>query len=203
MTSTKKNRGFTMLELLMTIAISLTMAGVTFMALKPLLNQSHVDSAYDTTLSAISGYQSQATSRTRRYILTFSTPGTITVQYWGYAAPPAASPAPVTVATYTLPPDIQFAVQAGFPNPGPDGFGNGTQPVAFSPCTVIEAGQPCLIFYPDGSGQDDLGEYNGGVVYLTRPGDLYSFRAISVIGPSGKIVGWRLYNQSGNTWVQQ
>jgi prepilin-type N-terminal cleavage/methylation domain-containing protein len=197
----RKNRGFTMLEMLVTIAISLTLAGITFMALMPLYNQNRVDAAYDTTLSVMSSYRSQATSQTRRYILTFSAPGTITVQYWPGGAP--VSPAPVTVASYTLPPDIQVAVQAGFPNPGPDGFGDGTQPVAFSPCAITEAGQPCLIFTPDGSAQDDAGNYNGGVVYLTRPGDLYSSRAISVIGPTGRVRGWRLYKQSGNVWVQQ
>jgi hypothetical protein len=48
-----------------------------------------------------------------------------------------------------------------------------------------------------------MGNYNSGVIYLTRPSDMYSSRAVSVIGPSGKIRGWRLYNQSGNVWVQQ
>jgi prepilin-type N-terminal cleavage/methylation domain-containing protein len=196
--TSRKNRGFTVIELLITIGISLTIAGITFVALMPVLKQNHVDAAYDTTFSAVRTYRSQATMQSQRYVLMFSSPGTITVQNW-----PGSSPAPVTVATFTLPPDIQFAVQAGFPNPGPDGFGDGTQPVAFNACTVIESGQPCLVFYPDGSAQDDQGYYNGGVVYLTRAGDLYSSRAISVIGPSGKTRGWRLYNESGNTWVQQ
>jgi hypothetical protein len=147
----------------------------------------------------MSSYRSLAITQTRRYILTFSAPGTITVQYWSGNA----SPVPVTVATYTLPTDMQFAVQAGFPNPGPETLSSGTEAVAFNPCTVTEAGQACLIFYPDGSAQDDMGNYNSGVVYVTRPGDMYSSRAVSVIGPSGKIRGWRLYNQSGNVWVQQ
>jgi prepilin-type N-terminal cleavage/methylation domain-containing protein len=195
----RKNRGFTMMELVITLAIGLAMAGVTFVALMPLFKANRVDAAYDTTFSMISGYRSQAITLGRRYILTFSTPGTITVQYWPGVVPGA----PATVTTYTLPADVQFAVQAGFPNPGPESLGDGTAAVAFAPCTVIAAGQPCLIFYPDGSAQDDAGQINSGVVYLTRPSDLYSSRAISVIGASGKVRGWRLYNQSGNTWVQQ
>ena len=107
------------------------------------------------------------------------------------------------MATYTLPTDMQFAVQAGFPNPGPESVSSGTEAVAFNPCTAVESGQSCLIFFPDGSAQDDMGNYNSGVIYLTRPSDMYSSRAVSVIGPSGKIRGWRLYNQSGNVWVQQ
>src|SRR5437764_4382123 len=106
---TKETRGFSLVELLVTIAIGMTMAGVTFMALMHLFKQNHVDAAYDTTLSVIRNYRNQSLSQSKRYILTFTSPGTITVQYWGVGLP--VSPPPVTVATYMLPPDIQFAVQ--------------------------------------------------------------------------------------------
>jgi prepilin-type N-terminal cleavage/methylation domain-containing protein len=195
-----KNRGFSLLELLIVISIGLTMAGITFMAMKPLFNQNHVDQAYDTTLSVIRTYRNQSIIQSKRYIVFFSAPGTITVQYWGVGVP--ISPAPVTVATYTLPNDIQFAVQAGFPNPGPDNFGTGTTAVTINNCALV--GQSCLIFYPDGSAQDDLGNFNSGVVYLSRPADLYSSRAVSIFGTTGRIRGWRLYTIAGNnTWVQQ
>jgi len=205
--TSSKNRGFSLLELLIVIAIGLTMAGVTFMAMIPLFKQNHVDQGYDTTLSTIRNYRNQSIIQNKRYILTFTAPGTITVQRWDHVPPPAADPAPVQVATYTLPQDIQFAVQTGFPNPGPDGFGTGTTPVVFNACVVVASGNPCIVFYPDGSAQDDAGNpgnYNSGVVYLMRPGDLYSARAINIWGTTGRIRGWRLYNQSSvNTWVQQ
>ena len=199
--TSRKNRGFSLLELLIVIAIGLTMAGVTFIALMPLFKQNHIDQAYDTTLSVLRSYRNQSIEQSKRYILTFTTPGTITVQYWGVAVP--VSPAPVTVATYTLPPDMQFAVQSGFPATTPDG--QGTAAISLNACTVVEAGNPCLIFYPDGSAQDDSGNYNSGIVYITRPtSNMYSSRAITVMGTTGRVRGWRLYNQSGsNIWVQQ
>jgi len=199
--TSRKNRGFSLLELLIVIAIGLTMAGVTFIALMPLFKQNHIDQAYDTTLSVLRSYRNQSIEQSKRYILTFTTPGTITVQYWGVAVP--VSPAPVTVATYTLPPDMQFAVQSGFPATTPDS--QGTAAISLNACTVVEAGNPCLIFYPDGSAQDDSGNYNSGVVYITRPtSNMYSSRAITVMGTTGRVRGWRLYNQSGsNIWVQQ
>lgn len=196
----RKNRGFSLLELLIVIAIGLTMASVTFMALMPLFKQSHVDAAYDTTLSVIRTYRNQAITQSKRYILTFTPPGTITVQYWGVGVP--VSPAPVTVATYTLPQDIQFAVQAGFPAAAPDSFGTGGTAIDFDQGMGLGS-QDYIMFMPDGSSQDTLGNYNSGVLYLTRPGDLYSSRAISVFGTTGRIRGWRLYDQAGNTWVQQ
>lgn len=195
-----KNHGFSLLELLITIAIGLTMASVTFMALMPLFKQNHVDAAYDTTLEAIRNYRNQSITQSKRYILTFTTPGTITVQYWGVGVP--VSPAPVTVATFSLPPDIQFAVQAGFPAAAPDSFGSGVTAIDFDQGMGLGS-QNYIMFMPDGSSQDVLGNYNSGVIYMTRPGDLYSSRAISVFGTTGRIRGWRLYNQAGNTWVQQ
>lgn len=198
--TSRDNRGFSLLELLVTIAIGFTLAGVTFMAMMPLFKQNHVDQAYDTTLSVMRNYRNQSITQGKRYILIFTAPRTITVQYWGVAVP--VNPAPVTIATYTLPQDMQFAVQAGFPNPGPDGFGTGAVPVTMNACAVT--GTSCLIYYPDGSAQDDLGNFDNGVVYMSRPGDVYSGRAITLFGATGRIRGWRLYNQGGaNKWVQQ
>ncbi len=197
----RKNRGFSLLELMIVIAIGLTMAAVTFIAMMPLFKENHVDQAYDTTLSVIQNYRNQSITQSKRYIVTFTAPGTITVQYWGVAVP--ISPAPVTVATYTLPPDIQFAVQAGFPASAPDGFGTGGTAIDFDQGVGLGS-QPYIMFMPDGSSQDVLGNYNSGVLYLTNPTSLYSSRAIDVWGTTGRIRGWRLYNQSGiNTWVQQ
>jgi prepilin-type N-terminal cleavage/methylation domain-containing protein len=199
MTSSEKH-GFSLLELLVTISIGMTMAGVTFVALMPLFKQNNVDTAYDTTISVIRNYRNQSISQSRRYILTFTAPGTITVQYWGVAVP--VSPPPVTVATVTLPRDIQFAVQAGFPAAAPDSFGAGGTAIDFDQGMGLGS-QNYIMFMPDGSSQDTLGNYNSGVVYLTRPGDMDSSRAISVFGTTGRVRGWRLYSQSGNTWVQQ
>jgi type II secretory pathway pseudopilin PulG len=195
----RNDNGFTLLELLVVIGIGFILAGVSVMALMPLYKQNHVDQAYDTTLSVIRSYRNQSITTSKRYILTFTSPRTITVQYWGVGVP--VNPAPVTVATYTLPSDMQFAVQSGFPNPGPDGFGTGAAAVTLNNCVVIS--QACLIFQPDGSAQDDLGNFDNGVVYITRTGDLYSSRAITIWGATGRVRGWRLYNNSGNTWVQQ
>lgn len=199
MTSNKR-RGFSLLELMITIAIGLTMAGVTFIALMPLFKQNTVDAAYDTTLSVIRTYRSQSITQSKRYIIAFTPPGTITVQYWGVGVP--VSPAPVTVATYTLPADIQFAVQGGFPANAPDGFGTGGTAIDFDQGMGLGS-QNYIMFMPDGSSQDLQGNFNSGVVYLTRPNDLYSSRAVSVFGTTGRIRGWRLYSQGGNTWVQQ
>src|SRR5271169_3398698 len=72
-----KNRGFSLLELLITIAIGLCMAGITFMAMKPLLNENHVDQAYDTTLSVVRNYRNLSITNSKRFIVYFTAPRTI------------------------------------------------------------------------------------------------------------------------------
>jgi type II secretory pathway pseudopilin PulG len=196
----RSNRGFSLLELLITVALGFTMAAVAVMAIMPLFNQNHTALAYDTALSTLRNYRTLSITQSKRYVLYFTPPGTITVAYWGVAVP--VSPAPVTVATFTLPQDVQFGVQASFPNPGPDSFGTGNVAVTVNNCPIVT--QNCVVFYPDGSAQDDQGNYNSGVIYLTRTGDTYSSRAITLFGTTGRIRGWRLYNQGGvNKWVQQ
>jgi prepilin-type N-terminal cleavage/methylation domain-containing protein len=69
------NRGFTLLELIITIAIGLVMAGVSFIALMPLFKVNHVNAAYDTTLSVMRNYRNQSITQSKRYILTFTPPG--------------------------------------------------------------------------------------------------------------------------------
>jgi Tfp pilus assembly protein FimT len=202
----RKARGFSLLELMIVVAIGFTMAGVAFMSLMPLFKKNHVDQAYDTTLSVIRQYRSLSVTQSKRYVVLFTAPRTITVQYWGVGTPVA--PAPVTVATYSLPQDVSFAVQAGFPTAAPDGFGTGTTAIAFNACASVEGGNPCLVFYPDGTGRDDAGNpgnYNNGIVYMTQPqSDKYSSRAITVWGATGRVRGWRMIGQSNVAkWVQQ
>lgn len=191
------------------IAIGLTMAGVTMMALMPLFTKSHVDRAYDTTLSALRTYRNLAIANGARYVLIPTAPGTITVQFWPYVQG-GVSPAPTTVASINLPPDVSFTTVAGFPSPGPDGFGAGNNAIYFQNnngvadnCNIVVAGEPCIVFYPDGSAQDDAQNYINGVIYLYQ-NSLLSARAIDIWGTTGRVRGWRLYTPSGvATWYQQ
>lgn len=207
--SSRKNRGFSVVELMIVVVIGIIMTGVSLMALMPLLKQDHLDQAYDTTMSVLRTYRNQAITQGNRYIISFPTTQTIQVQLWGYNQATGLSLAPQLAYTYKLPTDIKFAVQAGFPAATPDGFGTATTAIFTTfACPITQAGSPCVVFYPDGSAQDDQGnpgDYNNSLFYLTLTnGNLYSSRAISVWGATGRVRGFRLYKESGtNTWVQQ
>ncbi len=206
----RKALGFSLLEMMIVLAIGIILTSITFMSLQPVLNQSHVNSAYDTTLMALRNYRSRAITERRRYIVAFTAPRTITISSWGAASPVA--PAPVLVSTLTLPPDVQFMVQAGIPSTPPtvpDGFGVGAVPIDFG--QGLGAGSlNYVMFMPDGTSQDQSnpaggsGNLNSGVLYLGRTNELLSMRAITVFGGTGRIRGWRLVNQGGGPqWTQQ
>jgi prepilin-type N-terminal cleavage/methylation domain-containing protein len=205
MALTKKS-GFSLLELMITLSIVLIMAAVTFIGLRPMLNQSHVDSAYATTLMALRNTRNLAITQSHEYFVNFNPggfpPGTIQIQYQPPAIGGVAQPIQ-QVITYSIPADISFAVQAGFPANAPDGFGTGANAIDFESVPGIPLNY--VVFMPDGSAQDQLGNYNSGVVYLTRLNDSFqNSRAVTVWGATGRIRGWRLVLQGGvKTWVQQ
>jgi prepilin-type N-terminal cleavage/methylation domain-containing protein len=204
-----KNRGFSLLELMITITFALIISGVTFISLAPVMNQSHMNSAYGTTLMALRNTRNLAITQSHEYYVNFNPTGfpagTIQVQYQPPAVGAGLAPPLQQVITYTIPSDITFAVKAGFPASTPDSFGAGANAIDFGQAL---AGEPLnyVVFMPDGSSQDNLGNFNSGIVYLTRPTDttIYSSRAITVWGATGRIRGWRLNQVGGVTeWVQQ
>jgi type II secretory pathway pseudopilin PulG len=202
-----RQRGFSLLELLITVAIGFTLAGVTFIAMRPLFSRSHLDTSYDTTLMVLRNTRHLSITQSHQYYVNFNPAGfpagTIQVTYQP-AAVAGVLPPVQNVNTYSLPSDVSFAVAAGFPANAPDSFGSGITAIDFG--QGLGGGSLTYVsFMPDGSSRDSLGNYNSGVVYLTQPANtIYSSRSITVWGSTGRIRGWRLVQQAGAPiWVQQ
>lgn len=194
--------------MLVVVAIGFALASMSVVALMPLLRRNHVDTAYDTVLGVLQNTRHLAITQTHQYYVNFNpagfAAGTIQVTY----QPPAVGgilPAIQQVALYTLPPDISFGVMNKFPANAPDTFGAGLVPIDFG--QGLGAGSLTYVcFLPDGSSQDNLGNYNSGIVYLIRTNtvDITASRAVTVWGATGRIRGWRLYPQGGGyIWEQQ
>jgi type II secretory pathway pseudopilin PulG len=202
-------RGFSLLEMMTVVSLVIVMAAVTFTAFVPVFNTQHVTSAYNSTLTTLRRARDQAATDMRTYVVTFTAPGTITVQQSISATGTCQIPPTGNVlVTTVLPPDVTFATQTGTPTSNttapttPDMFGNAGFAIDFD--QGYTPGSNTICFNPDGTATDALGNTNNGVVYMSRTGDLYSSRAITLWGSTGRIRGWRLYNLSGvNTWQQQ
>jgi prepilin-type N-terminal cleavage/methylation domain-containing protein len=205
----KRQRGFSLLELMITIAIGLTLAGITFIAMIPMFRRNHVDLAYDTTLMVLRNTRHLAITQSHQYYVNFNPAGfpagTIQVTYQPPAIGGGALPPVQQVATYTLPGDVSFAVMGGFPASTPDNFGSGIVAIDFG--QGLGGGSLNYVcFGPDGSSRDSLGNYNSGVIYLSRTTDPqpYNSRSITVWGATGRVRGWRFDRQAGAPiWIQQ
>lgn len=206
--ASRKQNGFSLLELMITVSFSLIIGGITYMGLRSLLYQSHVNTAYETTLMVLRNTRNLAITQGHEYFVNFNPAGfpagTIQVEYQPPAVGAGAAPPLEQVITYSIPADVAFAVQAGFPASAPDSFGTGVSPIDFGQTL---AGEPLnyVVFMPDGSSQDSLGNFNSGIVYITQTaGGVYASRAITVWGATGRVRGWTLSPVSGvSTWVQQ
>jgi prepilin-type N-terminal cleavage/methylation domain-containing protein len=205
--------GFTLLEMMIVVAIGITASLIAVMGMVPVLNQQHVNNAYNTTLAAMRQARDNAVSQRTSYSVTFSriaTPNTIVV-----APTISGFTGDQSNATYQLPIDVTFGVQSAMASAtAPDGYGSGTAPIDFGyPAPGNTGGGQLVVYFcPDGSSQNSGGagncsgmnNWSGGVVYLTRGTDTLGSRAITLWGGTGRIRGWRLYS-TGSTyqWVRQ
>jgi prepilin-type N-terminal cleavage/methylation domain-containing protein len=196
--ASRRTRGFSLLELMIVVAIMLIAVSISIMSLQPALRAERVTNAYNTTLSTMRRARELAIGQRRTYVVTFSaaTPSSITI------TPASVTPGGLT-ATYTLPDDVSFATMTGLPAVAPDGFGTGATAIDFD--QGIGAGNKNAVYFmPDGSAQDINNNTNNGVVYLCRPGELGSMRAITLWGATGRLRGWRIATVAGvSTWKQQ
>jgi len=200
-TVSHRARGFSLLETMIVVSIMLIAACISFITLQPTLQQAHANAAVDQTFMWMRQYRQRAIDEQKRYIITFAAPRTIQISRWDFALP--VSPAPVVLYTETLPQDVSFQTLGTFPAPPPDAFGNGATAIDFGQGIGL-GGLNYVVFMPDGSSQDVVGNLNSGVIYMTRNADTYSSRAVTVLGATGRLRGWQVVQQAGApAWVQK
>jgi len=211
-----RESGFSLIEMMAVLAISIVVAVVSVIGLMPVLKQQHVTNAYNTTLSALRQARDNAVSQRTSYSVTFSnsvTPNTITMAP-ALASGVAAFTGDQGSVTYQLPPDVSFLAQqpAVGSTPTPDGFGTGANAIDFGYTANGNSGgttATVVYFCPDGSAQVALScaggnNWDNGLVYISQSGNVLSSRAVDVWGGTGRIHGWRLYGVSGGyKWVRQ
>jgi prepilin-type N-terminal cleavage/methylation domain-containing protein len=199
----RRTRGFSMIEMMVVVALILIVASFSVMAIQPSLKQGRVTQGYNTTLMAMRQARDNSVAQRQIYFVTLSnavSPNTVTITQGSTGT---------VMYTYLLPTDVAFDVEPGVPvSPTvapttPDGFGTGATAIDFD--QGIAAGAKNVIyFYPDGSAADVTGNVNNGVVYITRAGDINNSRAITLWGATGRLRGWHIYKNAGAYyWRQQ
>jgi len=201
--------GFSLIEMMIVVALVIVLASISFISFVPVMKRQRVTNAYNTALSAMRQARDNAVSQRTSYSVTFSTtvqPNTITVS----PTLTGGFQGSQNTVVYQLPTDVTFLAQSGLPATAPDGYGAGLAAVDFGYTAHATGGATTIYFCPDGSAQDDstgncAGNWDGGVVYIARSGDLLSTRAITLWGGTGRIRGWRIYSNGGGgyQWLRQ
>lgn len=189
-------RGFSLIEMMAVVAIVLIISAISVVSLQAPLQAGRVTNAYNITLGAMRQARDISIAQRQTYYATFSNaavPNTITITQGGTGT---------VVSTFQLPTDVAFVAQTGLPGVGPDNFGAGGTAIDFDQ-GVGGGAKSVIYFYPDGTGQDVNGNINNGVIYIARSGQLYSTHAITVWGATGRLRGWRLYNNAGTNYWRQ
>jgi type II secretory pathway pseudopilin PulG len=203
--------GFSLLEMMIVVALLFTVAAITAIAYVPVMNSQHVTDAYNTTLTTLRRAHDQAQNDMRIYLVQFAAPGTITVSQTNPAGGNVGCVIPATgtvLLTETLPSDVSFQVESGAPASNttapttPDAFGTAAYAIDFD--QGYTPGYTYVCFNPNGTASDGAGNINNGVIYLGRSNDEFSARAVTLWGATGRIRGWRLYaSGAGAAWSQQ
>jgi prepilin-type N-terminal cleavage/methylation domain-containing protein len=193
-----KMRGFSLVELMISMAVFLIASMIITMGVQPALKEGRVNQAYNTTLMAMRLARSEAIAQRQSYYVTLSNavaPNSISI---------TQASTGIQTYIYYLPTDVAYQTLASFPTSQtvfpmtPNGFGTGVLAIDFD--VGVAGGNPNVIYFmPDGSAQDIAGNYNNGVVYVARAGDNYSARALTVFGATGRLRGWRM-DTSGVTY---
>jgi len=209
--------GFSIIEMMMVVAILLVVSAFAVFNTQSAVNDARVNGAYNTAFMQLRLARERSIEERKRYIVTFGQPAiagaatplgaptakSVQLFRWDAGTP---STAVVQISTIDLPSDVDFQAIGGVPvAPAavPDGFGAGVVSIDFDQ-GVGPGGGNLVMFMPDGSARDLLGNSNNGILYVARNGDLASSRALTVFGTSGRVRGWRLTLPGGvATWSQQ
>lgn len=194
----RSDRGFSLVEVLIVVAIVLVICSASLMAINSVLKSSRADYALQIALGQIRQVHQRAIDERRVYRLTFTTPGNIRTDRMDLSA---GVWTPAFAGAINLPTDMQFTIVSGTPATAPNGFGTGSTAVDLSVNNTTGATQ--IFFQPDGRVLDSVNRVANGVVYVARAGDLPSSRAVTIFGSTGRVKGWKLFLSGSNKYWGQ
>jgi type II secretory pathway pseudopilin PulG len=197
----KKMRGFSIVEMLIVVAIMMIVLGTAFIQIAPALKNAKTEAALQTTLGQMRRAHELAVDRRTIYRVRFTAPRTIQLD--------KVDIDPTTLArtftfqsTINLPTDMSFSVVTGIPTASttvPEGYGNGSTAIDFN--RDFGGGGTDVYFQRDGRALNAANQVNNGLVYMCRTGEFRSCKAVSLMGATGRSKGWRL-NPAANGWIQ-
>jgi Tfp pilus assembly protein FimT len=197
-------KGISMIEMLIVVAIAMTIAGMIVVHLTPTLQTFRSNSAASQVTDVFRQAREYAITYRRYVQITFpnytannTTPNNqIAITVKNSLTPPY-NQADVLLTTVTLSGTVNFEVIKGNPDT-PDGFGNATA-VNFA---GVDAGPLTgMFFQADGTFVNLTGGYINGSVFLGQNNTVSTARAVTVLGTTGRIRAYNI-NGAGTGWFE-
>lgn len=183
----RADRGLSVLELLIGVAIAFILTCISLASFRSTVYKSEVETAYTMCVGKLQQARQAAVVERRVYVMTFTLPRNIQIER-------VEQDGTRTVLSQDdLPYQVEFRAEPGIPTDPtktPDQFGTGSAAVDLN-------GSSRIYFQVDGSAMDAAGHVCNGVIYMVRSGDLTTVRALTLMGLTGRIKGWRLIQRGG------
>jgi len=183
----KDIRGFSLIEILSVVGLVAVVGAFSMMIIGPALEARNVEMAVRTVSTQMQRARQFSVDARRRTRVTFTTPGTITVDQ---QAPVSQGGAWTQVSTVELPGEMELEIDSGAVSTGPEGFAT-SQVANFS-------GASQIFFMPDGSAVTSAGILSNGVVYVAQPSKIETTRAVTLFGSTGRIKRYKYI--TGTEW---
>jgi Tfp pilus assembly protein FimT len=184
----KRMRGFSMIEALIVIAVTLIVATMAVTELQPLVQEQRANAGLDQTVGQLRTARELAISSRRDIEVAFI--GNNQIQLTREEVPAGTT----VLSTLTLEGTVGFLIFPGVPDT-PDAFGNAFA-VDFA---NLNGGPPLMKFQSDGTFVDGNGNPINGTVFLGVTNIQTSARAVTVFGGTGKV---RPYKATPNGWIK-
>ena len=190
-----QNRGFSMIELMVAVMIILIVSAIAITSLRPNLQQARVDAAMRQVVDTFRQAREFAIANRRYVQVSFPANNQVQMTQMNTLTPGAGGINPV-LTTLTLAPPLVFNLN-GMPDT-PDAYGN-AGPIVFE--GIVNGPVGGMMFQSDGEFLDGATFLPiNGSVFMGYPGQQSTARAVTVLGTTGRVRGWK---SNGNvTWYQ-
>jgi Tfp pilus assembly protein FimT len=181
--------GFSLLELIIIVAIAGVMMVAATLVMPGLVSQSRADSAAAVVLNTLRLARDRAIGERRNMEIVFVPPKQIQV-----VRQEVGGGSNLTVMDVSLEGEQKF-LRFSPMGDTPDLFGLTNSPVAFG---TTQGSLPTIMFTSEGSLVDGSGDTINGTLFFAMAGDATSARAVTIFGATGLLRSWRW---DGKQWA--